>query len=576
MRTLSAANACRRFSRSDCEAVEYPLNWSIMLTRFLRHLPLAVWVLQAPYAFGQEPAWASGVDSVFQRFQRSNGPGCAAAVVEGGKVTFRRAYGMANLDHGVALSPDSVFHVASVSKEFTAAAIQLLVQDGKLSLDDPARKYVTELPDFGKTITIRHLIHHTSGLRDQWSLLGLAGWRYSLDLITDEDVLAMVARQRELNFPPGQQYMYCNTGYTLLAQIVKRVSGMSFRDFAGKRIFKPLGMLHSHFREDHGEVIRGNAYGYVPAGARFRLSLTNFDTAGATSLHTTVDDLALWIGELETDGLGIGKAMRVKGRLNNGQEIPYASGLIHGAYRGLDFIGHGGSDAGYRSNLAYFPAGKTGVIALCNDSTADPSALTRRVADVVLAAKLGPKSESPKTTPVPREVWDRYSGVWVNRVSDHIIRIEASNGMLRVAGMGPGAALGVIEGNRLAAQGRPGEFRFSGAGMESVSPGSETESYERVAAPAFAAGDFQKYAGTYTSPEMDAVYRIAWEGGELALHRLRSAVQKLRPVEKDLFESNFGSFRFTRDAAGSLNGFVINSTRIRNVRFSRAGSESER
>src|SRR5688500_18768574 len=206
---------------------------------------LTVAVVGLSLAQGPPPDRQARVDETFKEFTVPGSPGCTVAVYQDGRTVLSRAYGMANLDHDVRLTPSSIFHVASVSKQFTAAAILLLAQDGKLTLDDDIRKHVSELPDFGKTITIRHLINHTSGIRDQWSLLGLAGWRYSRDLITDEDVLSLLSRQRELNFTPGERHLYSNSGYTLLAVIVNRASGKSFRDFTDERIFKPLGMTNT-------------------------------------------------------------------------------------------------------------------------------------------------------------------------------------------------------------------------------------------------------------------------------------------------------------------------------------------
>src|SRR5687767_14650217 len=234
------------------------------------------------------------VDEIFKEFTVPGSPGCTVAVYQDGTTVLSRAYGMANLDHDVPLTPSSIFHVASVSKQFTAAAILLLAQDGKLTLEDDIRKHVSELPDFGKKITIRHLIHHTSGIRDQWSLLGFAGWRYSRDLITDDDVLALLSRQRELNFAPGERHLYSNSGYTLLAVIVSRVSGKSFREFTDERIFKPLGMANTHFRDDFAEIVKNQAYGYTRQDGTFKFSVTNFDTAGATSLLRTAQDLGTW------------------------------------------------------------------------------------------------------------------------------------------------------------------------------------------------------------------------------------------------------------------------------------------
>ncbi|HLY19426.1 MAG TPA: serine hydrolase domain-containing protein, partial [Bryobacteraceae bacterium] len=311
------------------------------------------------------------VDKVFAKWSSTVSPGCALSVIKDGQIVYKRGYGMADLDHDVPINPETVFHVASISKQFTAAAILLLAQEGKLSLDDDVRKYVAELPDFGERITIRQLIHHTSGLRDQWELLGLAGWRYSLDLITDDDVLDLISRQKDLNFKPGEKHVYCNTGYTLLGQIVKRVSGQSLREFTSHRIFQPLDMRTTHFRDDHAEVVKHIAYGYVESegGNGYRLSVTNFDTVGATSLLTTVGDLAQWDENFyhpRVGGRELVEQQLQRGKLNNGKELDYASGLVHGKYRGLPTVDHGGADAGYRADLIRFPEQHFSVACLCN------------------------------------------------------------------------------------------------------------------------------------------------------------------------------------------------------------------
>ena len=312
--------------------------------------------LGAAVAVGTASVRAQGgqVDDIFKEFAAPGSPGCAVGAYQGTRVVHRGAYGMANLDHDVRLSSSSVFHVASVSKQFTATAILLLAADGKLSLDDEVRKFIPELPDFGQRITIRQLAHHTSGIRDQWDLLGLAGWRYSRDLITDDDVLQMLAKQKDLNFTPGERHLYSNSGYTLLAVVVSRASGKPFREFTTERIFKPLGMTSTFFRNSFNEVVKGQAYGYARDGAGFRLSVTNFDTAGATSLMTTVEDLAKWHANFDSGAIG-GQAMLAalltRGVLNDKRSIDYALGISHGIYRGVTTVSHGGADAGYRSVL---------------------------------------------------------------------------------------------------------------------------------------------------------------------------------------------------------------------------------
>src|ERR1700722_11910879 len=260
--------------------------------------------LLAGGAFAEAPGESARVDQLCEPWDKPDSPGCAVAVMKDGRIVHERGYGMADLEHDAKITPTSVFHVASISKQFTAAAVLLLAQEGKLSPDDEARRYLPELPDFGVPITLRHLLHHTSGLRDQWELVSLAGWRYSLDLITDADVLSVVSRQRELNFPPGSEYLYSNTGYTLLAQIVKHVSGQTFRELTTERLFRPLAMHRTHFRDNHAEIVPDIAYGYEKTGDHFELSIPNFDTVGATSLLTTVEDLALWDENFYTTRVG--------------------------------------------------------------------------------------------------------------------------------------------------------------------------------------------------------------------------------------------------------------------------------
>jgi len=366
-------------------------------------------LLLAALAYGQITA---EVDKLFERFNKPDSPGCAMAVVRDGRIVYKHGYGMADLDHDIPITPSTVFHVASMSKQFTATAIVLLAQDGRLSLDDPVRKYVPEVPDFGVPITLRHLIHHTSGLRDQWELLEMAGWRYSLDLITDDDVLDLVSRQKDLNFKPGEKFLYCNTGYTLLAQVVKRVSGKSLREFTEERIFKPLNMTSTNFRDDHAEIVKRMAYGYVPDKATFRLSVTNFDTVGATSLLTTVEDLAAWDRNFYDKRVGGEpwlEQMLQRGKLNNGEPLNYAFGLQHGRYRGLATVGHSGSDAGYRADMVRFPGERYTFICLSNDGAANPGELNLRVADIYLADVLkAPEKPAPRS---PRPVRSPQAGI---------------------------------------------------------------------------------------------------------------------------------------------------------------------
>ena len=326
------------------------------------------------------------VDALFADVDRPDSPGCALAIVQNGDVSYARGYGMANLDHDIAITPGTVFHVASVSKQFTAMSILLLEAEGKLATTDDIRDYIPEFPYYGHTITIQHLIHHTSGLRDQWDILSLAGWNYVDDLITNRHVLEIALRQKELNFAPGEEHVYCNTGYTLLAIIVERVSGQTFREFTQQHIFEPLDMAHTHFHDDHAMIVKNRALAYVPRDDDgFKISIPTFDTVGATSLFTTALDLAKWEQNYthhRVGGASVAEKMRTPGRLNNGSDIVYASGVTVAQYKGLATIGHSGGDAGYRSHFITFPEHSFGVIVLSNFSHAFPWKLATSIADL--------------------------------------------------------------------------------------------------------------------------------------------------------------------------------------------------
>lgn len=530
------------------------------------------------------PQHAAKVAEIFKNYDKPGSPGCAVGVYRGDRVVHAAAFGMANLDHDVPLSPKSVFHVASVSKQFTAAAILLLARDGKLSIDDEVRKHIPELPDFGPRITIRHLVHHTSGIRDQWDLLGFAGWRYSRDLITDDDVLSLLSRQKDLNFAPGERHLYSNSGYTLLAIVVSRVSGKSFREFTTERIFKPLGMANTHFRDDFNEIVKGQAYGYVPAQGTFRLSVTNFDTAGATSLLTTVEDMAKWHANFDGHVVGgdaLIPAMLERGVLNSGERIPYAFGISHGTYRGVATIGHGGSDAGYRSAFLRFPDQRFGVAVLCNlGGPTNPGELSQRVADVYLADVLKPAAAAASPTdqpevPLPPEQLSRLPGLYWNAKEPTALRFVLDGGRLTAVFGGAKNPLKSLGGGwfvRAAGGGQQVTFDLANGGGQRLRmgpPSSPGDVLERVEDWTPAAAQLQAFAGTYRSDEIEIPYRVVLAKDQLRIERLKAPPAPLEPLLADTFRAQVGVVRFTRDQAGAVTGFVIDAGRIRGLRFSK-------
>jgi CubicO group peptidase (beta-lactamase class C family) len=347
---------------------------------------------------------ATRVDAVFARFARPDSPGCALGIFQNGVITYSKGYGSANLEYGVPITPATPFISGSVAKQFTAAAIALLVEQGRISLDDDVRKYIPELPDYGAKITVDQLVHHTSGLRDFWALVQVAGMRFD-DGYTVGDVIRLAARQKHLNFPPGTEYDYSNTGYIALGLIVQRVTGKSLRDFTTEQIFGPLGMTATHFHDDHTMLVPGRASAYTPLPeGGYRINVWNNDIVGQGGLILTVNDLLKWDENFYTGkvgGPGFLKRQLQQGKLANGKTLTYAFGLTVEQYRGLPLVEHGGSSGGYRTIISRFPTAHMSVVALCNTTDANTTVLSHQVADIVLGSKLSAPAERatrPDTT----------------------------------------------------------------------------------------------------------------------------------------------------------------------------------
>ena len=406
------------------------------------------------------PSVARGIDAVFADLDRPGSAGASVAVIRDGDIVYSRGYGEAQIEHGIPVTPHTVFHVASVSKQFAAMAVTLLAADGALSLDDPVRMHLPYVPEFEHTPTVRQMIHHTSGIRDQWQLLAMSGWRLD-DVITTEQILGLMARQQELNFVPGAEYLYSNMGYTLLGETVEAVSGMSLAEFTQARIFAPLGMDRTHFHDDHEHMVPNRAYSYAPLqpptdadadapaaaeAPRYRKAVLSYANAGATSLFTTAEDLARWLDNFRHAAVGgpeVMQTMQARGVLNNGDTIPYAHGLSMGEYRGLQTIGHGGADAGFRTQVQWFPEVETGVVVLTNVANGNPAGRARDVADVVLAGSFPEEEEggqeggappaaddaAPPETPGPAALAE-YAGTWYSPELDALYHLGVSEGRL--------------------------------------------------------------------------------------------------------------------------------------------------
>ncbi len=337
------------------------------------------------------------VDQLFGEWNHPDSPGAALAVTRDGEIIYKQGYGTANLEYDIPITTTTIFDIASVSKQFAAFAIVTLSHEGKFSLDDDIRTYLLDLPDFGHTITIRHLLHHTSGLRDWVQSLVIAGVGME-DVISFRHILKMTRHQNALNFEPGSEFLYSNTGYNLLAEIVETVTGDSFREWTDTNIFKPLAMTDSHFHDDHQMILKNRADSYQAAeNGGFKHAVNNTTALGSSSLYSTVEDLTKWILNFDTAPIGgrvILEQMHKRGALNNGEQIDYAFGLNIGEYRGLQTVGHSGSWRGFRSHLMRFPDQRFGVVILCNLDTFNPLRLAEQVADLYLADVLAPVEAS--------------------------------------------------------------------------------------------------------------------------------------------------------------------------------------
>ena len=547
--------------------------------RVKRILVLAGAIAAPSLAMSQTPATSVDttsrtVDRVFEDMRGTDRPGCAVGVSRHGKVVHERGYGMSNLETGTPITPSSIFHVASVSKQFTAMAVMLLASEGKLSVDDDIRKYIPEIPDYGTTITITHLLTHTSGLRDQWALLNLARGRFEENRITEADVLDIASRQRALNFTPGGEYVYSNTGYTLAAVIVKRVSGKSLRDFADERIFQPLGMTNTHFHDDYHMLVPGRTSAYARRGTGWRVSIPNFDTYGATSLFTTVGDLLKW--EANFDSLAIGDSaivaeMETPARLTNGDSTGYGLGLGIGRYRGTRVVGHGGADAGYRSYVGRYPEHGLAIAIACNASIANTGALAQGVADAHLGTTLPAvdSAETPRAVPISPAMLQRRVGVYVQPTTFEVIELSMRDGQL-IGGRTGGPVLVPVGDNRFRAGQR--EMVFGDGeheGFEMRQPGSPRPVQFEWRAPVTPSSSaLAAYAGEYFSEEVNAYYRVAARDSGLSLVTGTSEPFGARALFADTFQGGGYIIQFIRSGS-QVTGFEVTNGRMRRVKFSR-------
>ena len=512
------------------------------------------------------------VDQIFSVYDKAGAPGCSLGVIRDGDFVYRKAYGSANLELGVPLSPQSVFYMGSVSKQFTAAAVVLAAEQGSLSLDDDVRKYVPELSDYGHVVTLRQMLHHTSGFRDFFTLISLSGRDVS-DFNSPDEILKIVARQRGLNNIPGDEWIYSNTNYFLLGVVVKRATKKSLAEFANQNIFQPLRMLHTRFYADHTVVVPGRVAAYDSAahGGFLVDWSTTYDIVGGGGLMSTVDDLLLWDRNFYANRLGKGTLvheLQTPGVLNNGNDISYAMGLDLGNYRGLPIVEHGGALFGYRTELLRFPEQKFTVICLCNIANAVPENLARKVADIYLADKLQPGASTLNPTsegsfPDPAT----FAGKYLDPRNHLMYKFTASNGNL----MAWGAVLRRINANQFYDLGSNVITFESSKGTMHAKLDLKGETYfsgSRVQELHLAESVLGSYAGQFRSTELDIMYNLSAEKDTLTLRNPDNPPQNLTPIAKDEFDAgDLGRLVFERDSGGRVLGFRVFTQDARGIAF---------
>ncbi|MCL6273291.1 serine hydrolase [Muricauda sp. 2012CJ35-5] len=525
------------------------------------------------------------VDELFTVWDTNNAPGAAVAIVKDGEILYKKGYGISNLEYNIPITPTSIFHIASVSKQFTVFSILLLEKQGKLSLDDDIRKYIPEVPDFGKTITLRHLASHTSGLRDQWNLLSMAGWRMD-DVITKEHILKLVAKQKELNFNPGDEYAYCNTGFTLLAEVVSRISEMSFAEFTKANIFDPLKMDNTLFYDDHEKIVKDRAYSYSSGSNGYKKSVLNYANVGATSLFTTVEDLSLWamnFSDLTVGDSAMINTMNTPAVLNNGKTFGGALGQFVGEYKGLNEIQHGGADAGYRSYLTRFPEENLAVIVFSNSAEFNSGRMAHKVVDIYLKDKIKTDDSSNEVSEetnsdditIDKNVLATYVGAFELQPG-FVITISENESQLSAEATGqPMVSLKPISATEFNVDGVDAKIEFipnEGQNIQLIKlhQGGQIMDAPRIKEFDKTAVVLSDFSGDFYSEELATTYNFTVVGDKLIAKHSRLSDFNLNPVKKDIFNGEawfFGQVEFIRDENNTIKGCKVSNGRVRNLYF---------
>ncbi len=526
------------------------------------------------------------IDSLFLKWNTSVSPGCTIGIVRNDSLIYARGYGQANLEYSIPNSPETIFHMASVSKQFTAYSIILLTRQGKLTLEDDIRKHLPWFPDLKQKITIRHLLNHTSGIRDQWQLLAIAGTRLD-DVITQEHIVKILSKQQTLNFNPGEKYSYSNSGFTMLAEIVKSVTGQSLRKFTDSAIFKPLGMNATHFHDNYEELVKNRSYSYSRIDStHFSNSILSYSNAGATSLFTNITDMSKWVMNFYHHQVGDQRDIDLltqKGKLNSGKELSYALGIAVDTYKGWKQYSHGGADAGYRTFLSVFPDLKMGFIVFSNLGDFNTGEKTYAIADLFLKDTSQKKEEAKKELKDSTAAFLKDTLSWRKFRGDYIseeglpFNFEIKRSKLYYL---------IFNENNFLIKSVKDTFYIPDAPhikfvfgikakdttVEVITP-DETYHLKKFKKNSTASDQvLQPYTGTYYCPELDCKYSIVLKNHQLLLTNAKYDDAKLTLLGNDHLQNEnwwINHLVMLRNNKNAITGFEVNSGRIMHLKFNK-------
>jgi len=545
-----------------------------------------------PLSYAQTGSLTEKVDQLFVSWDKPDSPGCALGIIQDGKLIYARGYGMANLEYNIPITAKSIFRIGSTSKQFAAMCMVLLEEEGKLSLDDSLRKFFPQMPNYAENVTIRHLIHHTSGIRDYLTLAEIAGMRDD-DYFSDAEVVDLLARQKELNFRPGEEHLYSNSGYFLLSQIIKKASGKSLREYAEEKIFQPLGMTNTHFHDDHTKIVKNRASGYAPQkGGGFVISMTTLPMTGDGGVFTSVEDLFFWDlnfydNRLGKSGQALIEKIQTPGVLNSGKKLDYAFGLGIGEHKGLRIVSHGGAFVGFRADMLRFPDQRFSVICLANLSTFNPSVMVKRVADIYLADLFKEESgDKEKTAPDKSKIiklteseLKNKTGNYYDRERDVLWTVVLVKDQLQVRAPITRFMISPISPTRFVAEEFPIRLEIEFEKNEETqtyvvhawTEGKKQGMYEPIKVTEPTPEELEVYIGKYYSEELGTAYILRLKKGKLYMRHENPYKSypkaALKPTFMDSFQVERWKLNFIRNEEKDIIGFKVNAGRVQNILF---------